>query len=226
MGKKINPNLFRRSLNNIFLSRWHTNDKEKKAIFLLEDYKIRQLCEKECYSAVLSRIEIDRPKKTTGDFDLIISIYVVSPSLLVGQNNEKQNILKEKLKKMLNRDFVLNIIKVENPFVDAKIVAVKIARELEKRVSFRIAQRRAMRYAMINGAKGCKISVCGRLGGAEIARSNLQHDGPLPLQTLSKNITYGFAEAQMSYGKIGVKVWLFLDDNAKKKFSKQLGKEQ
>ena len=204
MGQKVNPNGFRVGVIKDWNTRWYASKKDF-ADFLVEDRKIRDFVKKKYFQASISRIEIDRAAgKTT------VSIFTARPGLLIGKGGAGIETIKEDIKKAIGKDVSVNIMEIREPDADAQLVAENIASQLEKRISFRRAMKQSMGRAMQkNGVKGIKLMVSGRLGGAEIARSEGYHDGSIPLQTMRADIQYGFAEAKTTYGRIGCKVWIY-----------------
>ncbi|MDD4310880.1 MAG: 30S ribosomal protein S3 [Eubacteriales bacterium] len=204
MGQKVNPNGFRVGVIKDWNTRWYASKKDF-ADFLVEDRKIRDFVKKKYYQASISRIEIDRAAgKTT------VSIFTARPGLLIGKGGTGIDAIKEDIKKTTGKDVSVNIMEIRDPDADAQLVAENIASQLEKRISFRRAMKQSMGRAMQkNSVKGIKLMVSGRLGGAEIARSEGYHDGSIPLQTMRADIQYGFAEAKTTYGRIGCKVWIY-----------------
>ena len=206
MGQKVNPVGMRVGVNRDWNSRWFANDKEYN-VFLNQDIKIRQLLSKECKEALLSHIDIERDKAKN---QVNIAIFVVRVSLVVGENGANVNKLKERVQKLLpvGTDVKISVVEVKNPDLDANIVAYSIAKQLEERASFRTAQKKAIQKVRRAGAKGCRTLVSGRLGGADIARSEGYKEGVIPLHTLRSDIDYACAEAATQYGRLGVKVWI------------------
>ena len=204
MGQKVNPNGFRVGVIKDWNTRWYASKKDF-ADFLVEDRQIRDFVKKKYYQASISRIEIDRAAgKTT------VSIFTARPGLLIGKGGAGIDAIKEDIKKAIGKDVSVNIMEIRDPDADAQLVAENIASQLEKRISFRRAMKQSMGRAMQkNSVKGIKLMVSGRLGGAEIARSEGYHDGSIPLQTMRADIQYGFAEAKTTYGRIGCKVWIY-----------------
>ena len=204
MGQKVNPNGFRVGVIKDWNTRWYASKKDF-ADFLVEDRKIRDFVKKKYFQASISRIEIDRAAgKTT------VSIFTARPGLLIGKGGAGIETIKEDIKKAIGKDVSVNIMEIRDPDANAQLVAENIASQLEKRISFRRAMKQSMGRAMQkNGVKGIKLMVSGRLGGAEIARSEGYHDGSIPLQTMRADIQYGFAEAKTTYGRIGCKVWIY-----------------
>ena len=206
MGQKVNPVGMRVGVNRDWNSRWYANDQEYH-VFLNQDIKIRQLLNKECKEASLSHIDIERIKTSN---TVNIAIFVVRVSLVVGENGSNVMKLKEKIAKLLpvGTEIKISVVEVKNPDLDANIVAYSIAKQLEERASFRTAQKKAIQRVRRAGAKGCRTVVSGRLGGADIARSEGYKEGIIPLHTLRSDIDYAVAEAATQYGRLGVKVWI------------------
>ncbi|NLI54963.1 MAG: 30S ribosomal protein S3 [Clostridiales bacterium] len=204
MGQKVNPNGFRVGVIKDWNTRWYASKKDF-ADFLVEDRKIRDFVKKKYFQASISRIEIDRAAGK-----ITVSIFTARPGLLIGKGGAGIEVIKEDIKKTIGKDVSVNIMEIRDPDADAQLVAENIASQLEKRISFRRAMKQAMGRAMQkNSVKGIKLMVSGRLGGAEIARSEGYHDGSIPLQTMRADIQYGFAEAKTTYGRIGCKVWIY-----------------
>ena len=204
MGQKVNPNGFRVGVIKDWNTRWYASKKDF-ANFLVEDRKIRDFVKKKYYQASISRIEIDRAAGK-----ITVSIFTARPGLLIGKGGTGIEVIKEDIKKAVGKDVSVNIMEIRDPDADAQLVAENIASQLEKRISFRRAMKQSMGRAMQkNSVKGIKLMVSGRLGGAEIARSEGYHDGSIPLQTMRADIQYGFAEAKTTYGRIGCKVWIY-----------------
>ena len=204
MGQKVNPNGFRVGVIKDWNTRWYASKKDF-ADFLVEDRKIRDFVKKKYYLASVSRIEIDRAAGK-----ITVSIFTARPGLLIGKGGTGIDAIKEDIKKAIGKDVSVNIMEIRDPDADAQLVAENIASQLEKRISFRRAMKQSMGRAMQkNSVKGIKLMVSGRLGGAEIARSEGYHDGSIPLQTMRADIQYGFAEAKTTYGRIGCKVWIY-----------------
>ena len=206
MGQKVNPHGLRVGVIKDWDSKWFAND----SVFgdtLVEDYKIRKFLKKALYEASVSKFEIERKGAK-----LVVNIYAAKPGIIIGRGGEEIGKLKAKLAKLTNKaenDVNINIVEIKVPDMCAQLVAENIAAQLERRISFRRAMKQCMGRSMKMGAKGIKTSVSGRLGGAEIARTEHYHEGTIPLQTLRADIDYGFAEADTTYGKIGVKVWIY-----------------
>jgi small subunit ribosomal protein S3 len=204
MGQKVNPNGFRVGVIKDWNTRWYASKKDF-ADFLVEDRKIRDFVKKKYFLASISRIEIDRAAGK-----ITVSIFTARPGLLIGKGGTGIEVIKDDIKKTIGKDISVNIMEIRDPDADAQLVAENIASQLEKRISFRRAMKQSMGRAMQkNSVKGIKLMVSGRLGGAEIARSEGYHDGSIPLQTMRADIQYGFAEAKTTYGRIGCKVWIY-----------------
>ena len=204
MGQKVNPHGLRVGVIKDWESRWYA-DPEEFSDNLVEDYKIREFLKKELYHAGISKIEIER----TADRVKVL-VYTAKPGVVIGKGGAGIEALKAKVAKLVNgKNILINIVEVKNAEANAQLVAENIAAQLEKRVSFRRAMKQSIQRAMKLGAKGVKTACSGRLGGAEIARTEQYHEGTIPLQTLRADIDYGFAEADTTYGKIGVKVWVY-----------------
>ena len=203
MGQKVNPHGLRVGVIKDWDSRWYARD-EKVGDLIVEDYKIRKYLKDLLYAAGIPRIEIERSNARVR-----ILLHCKSPGMVIGRGGAEIEKLRLNLEKMIGKPVSLNIVEVKNPDMNAQLVAESIAAQLEKRISFRRAMKQSMGRAMRMGAKGIKTAVSGRLGGAEIARSEHYHEGTIPLQTLRADIDYGFAEAHTTYGRIGVKVWIY-----------------
>ena len=203
MGQKVNPHGLRVGVIKDWDSRWYARD-EKVGDLIVEDYKIRKYLKDLLYAAGIPRIEIERSNARVR-----ILLHCKSPGMVIGRGGAEIEKLRLNLEKMIGKPVALNIVEVKNPDMNAQLVAESIAAQLEKRISFRRAMKQSMGRAMRMGAKGIKTAVSGRLGGAEIARSEHYHEGTIPLQTLRADIDYGFAEANTTYGRIGVKVWIY-----------------
>ena len=203
MGQKVNPHGLRVGVIKNWDSRWFAKDAQFGDL-LVEDYNIRKVLKKKLYDAGVAAIEIERTTK-----DVKIILQVARPGLVIGKGGELIEKLQAEMSKMIAKPVKISIIELKNPDTNAQLVAENIAAQLEKRISFRRAMKQAMGRAMRMGAKGIKTCCSGRLGGAEIARTEHYHEGTIPLQTLRADIDYGFAEANTTYGKIGVKVWIY-----------------
>ncbi len=204
MGQKVNPHGLRVGVIKDWDSRWFANKKDFGDT-LVEDYNLRKVLKKQLYGAGVPKIEIERDGKKVR-----INIHCAKPGMIIGKGGAEIEKLRLQCEKMLGgKPVAINIIEVKIPDVNAQLVAESIAQQLEKRISYRRAMKQAIGRAMRIGARGIKTQCSGRLGGAEIARSEQYHEGTIPLQTLRADIDYGFAEANTTYGKIGVKVWLY-----------------
>ena len=203
MGQKVNPHGLRVGIIKDWDSRWFASKKDFGDT-LVEDYNLRKVLKKQLYSAGISKIEIERDGKKVR-----LHIHCAKPGMIIGKGGSEIEKLRLQCEKFLNKPVNINIIEVKHPDLDAQLVAENIALQLEKRISFRRAMKQSIGRSMKFGAKGIKTMCSGRLGGAEIARSEQYHEGTIPLQTLRADIDYGFAEANTTYGKIGVKVWIY-----------------
>lgn len=204
MGQKVNPHGLRVGVIKGWNAKWYAN-KKNFADNLVEDNQIRKFVKKELFSAGISKIEIERAAKRVK-----LNIYTAKPGVIIGKGGAGIEALKNKLTAFVNnKNVLINIVEVKSAEADAQLMAENIAAQLEKRISFRRAMKQTMQRAMRQGIKGVKTACSGRLGGAEIARTEHYHEGTIPLQTLRADIDYGFAEADTTYGKIGVKVWVY-----------------
>jgi small subunit ribosomal protein S3 len=203
MGQKINPHGFRIGIIKDWDTKWYAN-KKTFSTYLVEDVMIRKFIKKKLYISGISRIEIDRAANKVK-----INVNTAKPGLVIGKGGQGIEELRKEVEKMTGKSVLINITEIKVPDMDATLVAENIASQLEKRISFRRAMKQCMSRTMKTGAKGIKTACAGRLGGAEIARTEHYHEGTIPLQTLRADIDYGFAEANTTYGKIGVKVWIY-----------------
>jgi small subunit ribosomal protein S3 len=203
MGQKVHPTGIRLGIVKDWSSRWYASSKDF-ADTLCADIKVREFLQEKLAQAGISRIQIDRPARNAK-----ITVYTARPGVIIGKSGDEVGKLRDQINKILNVPVHVSIEEVRKPELDAKLVAEAVAQQLEKRVMFRRAMKRAVTTAMRLGAKGIKICVSGRLGGAEIARSEWYREGRVPLHTLRADIDYGLAEAYTTYGVIGVKVWIF-----------------
>jgi len=203
MGQKVNPIGLRLGINRNWESRWFPA-KDRAADFIAEDYKIRKFLKKELFYAGVSNIIIERTVKK-----LRINIITARPGIIIGKKGADIEKLKATLVKMLGKDVAINIKEEKRPQASAQLAAENVATQLERRVAFRRAMKKVIQGALKSGAKGIKVSVSGRLGGAEMARTEWYLEGRVPLHTLRAKIDYGFAEAHTTYGIIGIKVWIF-----------------
>ena len=201
MGQKVNPNGIRLGINRTWTSRWFSKNNYTK--LLHEDLEIKKYVRKKLATASISKIVVERAAKK-----LRLTIYSSRPGIIIGKKGSDIEFLKNKLTKMTNLDVYLDIKEVRKPEVEAKLVAENIASQLEKRISFRRAMKKAVESSMRVGAKGVKVVCSGRLGGAEIARTEKYHEGSVPLHTLRSDIDYATAEAETTYGICGIKVWI------------------
>ena len=207
MGQKVNPVGMRVGINKDWNSRWYADDKDYP-VYLNEDIKIRNYLTKELKEALLSHVEIERTKTDKGT-NLVARVFVARPGVVIGQDGKNILALKEALAKLIkNNNVRVEVVEVKNPDLDATIVALSIAKQLEERASFRTAQKKAIQRVRKAGAKGCRTMVSGRLGGADIARSEGYKEGVIPLHTLRSDIDYAVTEAATQYGRLGVKVWI------------------
>ena len=203
MGQKVHPNGIRVGVIKDWNSKWYA-DSKNFADYLVEDHKIREYVKKKLFISGISKIEIERTAKFVK-----VNVYTAKPGLVIGKGGNLSEALKAELEKMINKEVNLNIVEVKNIDTDAQLVADSIANQLERRISFRRAMKQSMQKAMKAGALGIKTAVSGRLGGADMARTEFYKEGTIPLQTLRADIDYGFYEADTTYGKIGVKVWIY-----------------
>ena len=203
MGQKVNPHGLRVGVIKDWDSRWYARN-DKVGDLVVEDYNIRKDLKKRLYSAGIAKIEIERSNARVK-----INLHCSRPGVVIGKGGQEIEKLRLELEQKIGKSVALNIIEIRNPDLNAQLVAENIAAQLERRISFRRAMKQAMQRATRLGAKGIKCSCGGRLGGAEIARSESYHEGTIPLQTLRADIEYGFAEANTTYGKIGCKVWIY-----------------
>lgn len=219
MGQKVNPHGLRVGIINDWDSRWYAES--DFADNLIEDYKIRTYLKKKLYSAGVSKIEIERASDR-----LKIIIYTAKPGVVIGRGGSEIEKLKVEIQKFTDKKLNIEIKEIKRPDLNAQLVAENIASQLENRISFRRAMKSTMARTMKAGAKGIKASVGGRLGGADIARTEFYSEGTIPLQTLRADIDYGFAEADTSYGKLGVKVWIYHGEVLPKKGAKKEGSDK
>ncbi len=203
MGQKVNPIGMRLGINRTWDSRWYAN-KNEYGDLLQEDLKIRTMLEKELKQAAVSKIVIERPHRKCR-----VSIHTARPGIVIGKKGADIEVLRGKIRKFTDSEVHINIVEVRKPETDATLVAQGIAQQLERRVAFRRATKRGVQTAMRMGAQGIRANVAGRLGGADIARTEWYREGRVPLHTLRADIDYGVAEASTTYGVIGIKVWIF-----------------
>ena len=203
MGQKVHPTGARLGITTDWSSKWYANSKDFSD-YLVEDQKIRKFLKKKLYAAGISEIQIERTAKMVK-----INILTAKPGIIIGKGGAGVESLKSEVTKLIGKDVNLNIVEVKNVDLDAQLVAENISGQLERRISFRRAMKQCMQKSLKAGAQGIKTSVSGRLGGADMARTEFYKEGNIPLQTLRADIDYGFAEADTTYGKIGVKVWIY-----------------
>jgi small subunit ribosomal protein S3 len=210
VGQKVNPHGLRLGIIKDWNAKWYANDKDF-ADLLIEDNTVRKLIKKKLYLAGISKTIIERTANKVKIF-----IHTAKPGMVIGKGGSGVDELKRQLEALTKKSIIINIVEIKNPESDAQLVAENIAAQLEKRVSFRRAMKQAIQRSMRYGIKGIKTAVAGRLGGAEMARTEGYHEGTIPLHTLRADIDYGFAEAHTTYGKIGVKVWIYKGEVLKK----------
>ena len=222
MGQKVNPHGIRVGIIKDWDSKWFSSKKDF-GDSLVEDYKIRKYLKKKLFNSGIAKIEIEKKQEKT-----LITLHAAKPGIIIGKGGAEIEKLKADVNKLIGKDVHINIVEIKVPDMNAQLVAENIAAQLEKRISFRRAMKQCMQRTMKMGAKGIKTAVSGRLGGAEIARCEHYHEGTIPLQTLRADIDYGFWEADTTYGKIGVKVWIYkgevLPENKRAKAQAEGGK--
>lgn len=207
MGQKVNPHGFRLGISTDFRSRWFADSSkvgQRYRDYVNEDVKIRKLMTTGMERAGISKVEIERTRERVR-----IDIYTARPGIVIGRRGAEADRIRTELEELTGKQVQLNILEVKNPEVDAQLIAQGVAEQLSSRVSFRRAMRKAMQSAMKSGAKGIRIQVGGRLGGAEMSRTEFYREGRVPLHTLRADIDYGFYEARTTFGRIGVKVWVY-----------------
>ena len=202
MGQKMNPHGLRVGVIKDWSSKWYAE--KEYADYLIEDHKIREFLKKKLFVSGISEIGIERNAKF-----IRVNVYTAKPGLVIGKGGANAESIKAELQKLIGKEVNLNIVEVKSPDLDAGLVAENICGQLERRISFRRAMKQAMQKTMKAGALGIKTAVSGRLGGADMARTEFYKEGTIPLQTLRADIDYGFYEANTTYGKIGVKVWIY-----------------
>ncbi len=220
MGQKMHPHGLRVGVIKDWNSKWYA-DSKNFSDYLVEDHKIREYVKKKLFVSGISKIEIERTAKFVK-----VNVYTAKPGLVIGKGGNYAETLRNELIKMINKDVNLNIVEVKNIDTDAQLVAENICNQLERRISFRRAMKQCMQKAMKAGALGIKTAVSGRLGGADMARTEFYKEGTIPLQTLRADIDYGFYEADTTYGKIGVKVWIYKGEVLPTKKAAKEGGEQ
>ena len=203
MGQKVHPTGVRVGIIKDWNAKWYA-DSKNFADYLVEDQKIRKFLKKKLYTAGISKIEIERTAKF-----IKVNVFTAKPGIIIGKGGAGAETLKAEVTKLIGKDVNINIVEVKAIDTDAQLVDEYIAGQLERRISFRKAMKQCMQKAMKSGALGIKTAVSGRLGGADMARTEFYKEGTIPLQTLRADIDYGFAEADTTYGKIGVKVWIY-----------------
>ncbi|WFA07651.1 30S ribosomal protein S3 [Tissierella sp. Yu-01] len=203
MGQKVNPHGLRVGIIKDWDSKWYA-DKKNFNQLLVEDHNIREFVKKKLFISGISKIEIERAANK-----IKLTVFTAKPGMVIGRGGSGVEELRLELEKMTKKGVVVNVEEIKVPELDAQLVAENIASQLERRVTFRRAMKQAIQRTMRSGAKGIKTAVAGRLGGADMARTEGYSDGTIPLQTLRADIDYGFAEADTTYGKLGVKVWLY-----------------
>ena len=220
MGQKMHPHGLRVGVLSDWDSKWYA-DSKNFSDYLIEDHKIREYVKKKLYVSGISKIEIERTAKFVK-----VNVYTAKPGVVIGKGGNLAESLKQELSKMIGKEVNLNIVEVKDVDTNAQLVAENIAGQLERRISFRRAMKQCMQKSMKAGALGIKTAVSGRLGGADMARTEFYKEGTIPLQTLRADIDYGFAEADTTYGKIGVKVWIYKGEVLPTKKIKTEGGEQ
>ena len=203
MGQKVNPYGFRLGVTTEWKSRWFADRKEYGS-FVIEDWKIRNFLMTQLPHAAISRVEIERTRDR-----LRVDVHTARPGIVIGRRGAEADRLRTELEKLTGKQVQLNILEVKNPEIDAQLVAQGVAEQLSGRVQFRRAMRKAMQTSMRSGAKGIRIQCSGRLNGAEMSRTEFYREGRVPLHTLRADIDYGFYEARTTFGRIGVKVWIY-----------------
>jgi len=210
VGQKINPYGFRLGITTDYRSKWFADSQkkgERYRDYVAEDVKIRELMSQGMERAGIARVEIERTRDRVR-----VDIHTARPGIVIGRRGEAADVLRGRLEKLTGKQVQLNVLEVKNPEVDAQLVAQGVAEQLSSRVSFRRAMKKGMQSALKSGAKGIRIQVSGRLGGAEMSRREFYREGRVPLHTLRADIDYGFYEARTTFGRIGVKVWIYKGD--------------
>ena len=210
MGQKINPYGFRLGITTDYRSKWFADSQkkgERYRDYVAEDVKIRELMSQGMERAGIARVEIERTRDRVR-----VDIHTARPGIVIGRRGEAADVLRARLEKLTGKQVQLNVLEVKNPEVDAQLVAQGVAEQLSSRVSFRRAMKKGMQSALKAGAKGIRIQVSGRLGGAEMSRREFYREGRVPLHTLRADIDYGFYEARTTFGRIGAKVWIYKGD--------------
>ncbi|MCI5825721.1 MAG: 30S ribosomal protein S3 [Arcanobacterium sp.] len=220
MGQKVNPTGFRLGITTDHRSKWFADSKkegQRYRDYLGEDIKIRRMMEKKLERAGISRVNIERRTER-----VVVDIHTARPGIVIGRRGAEADRLRQDLEKLTGKSVQLNILEVKNPEADAQLVAQGVAEQLAARVSFRRAMRKAIQSAQRAGAKGIRVQCAGRLGGAEMSRSEFYREGRVPLHTLRANIDYGFYEARTTFGRIGVKVWIYRGDMTEQEYFRSL----
>lgn len=213
MGQKVNPHGLRVGIIKDWDSKWYA-DKKNFSINLVEDYKIREYIKESLFQAGIAKIEIERFASRVK-----VSVFTAKPGMIIGKGGTGVELLKNSIEKITGKTVIINVEEIKVPELNAQLVAENIASQIEKRVSFRRAMKQSIQRSMKMGAKGIKTAVAGRLNGADMARTEGYSEGKIPLQTLRADISYGFAEANTTFGKVGVKVWICRGEILKKKGS-------
>jgi small subunit ribosomal protein S3 len=219
VGQKVNPHGFRLGVTTDFKSRWYA-DKEYKD-YVKEDVAIRRMLQRGMERAGISKVEIERTRERVR-----VDIHTARPGIVIGRRGAEADRIRGDLEKLTHKQVQLNILEVKNPEVDAQLVAQGVAEQLSSRVAFRRAMRKALQTAMKSGAKGIKVQCSGRLGGAEMSRSEFYREGRVPLHTLRSDIDYGFYEARTTFGRIGVKVWIYKGEAAQTRAEREAKQAQ
>jgi small subunit ribosomal protein S3 len=209
VGQKVNPHGFRLGITTDFKSRWYPDKHNLYKDYIAEDVKIRRMLQRGMERAGISKVEIERTRDRVR-----VDIHTARPGIVIGRRGAEADRIRSDLEKLTSKQIQLNILEVKNPEIDAQLVAQGVAEQLSSRVSFRRAMRKAMQTAMKGGAKGIRVQCSGRLGGAEMSRSEFYREGRVPLHTLRADIDYGFYEARTTFGRIGVKVWIYRGEAA------------
>jgi small subunit ribosomal protein S3 len=207
VGQKVNPHGFRLGITTDFKSRWYPDKRNLYKDYVKEDVAIRRMLQRGMERAGISKVEIERTRDRVR-----VDIHTARPGIVIGRRGAEADRIRGDLEKLTGKQIQLNILEVKNPEIDAQLVAQGVAEQLSSRVSFRRAMRKAMQSAMKGGAKGIRVQCSGRLGGAEMSRSEFYREGRVPLHTLRARIDYGFYEARTTFGRIGVKVWIYLGE--------------
>lgn len=224
MGQKVNPYGFRLGITTDHRSRWFADSTKKGqrySDYVVEDVKVRNYLQEKLDRAGISKIELERTRDR-----IRVDIFAARPGLVIGRRGAEAETLRTELEKLTGKQVLLNILEVKNPEADAQLVAQGIAEQLSARVAFRRAMRKGIQGALRSGAKGIRVQCAGRLGGAEMSRSEFYREGRVPLHTLRSNIDYGFYEAKTTFGRIGVKVWIYKGDLTAKELAQQQATQQ